>query len=208
LSADITIGFMLADINGNIVQFTNDNTHTSRFDFGTNYSLLNDRSFTYHTPATLADGDYRLWFMYKLANPAITSYSYLANCPNIPRFISVKVQNGVMYFSTPVTESGQLSVTDLSASEEIGAGNKMQVSASISNAGKEYFDNVFFALIDNKDNYKYWLTIFPETHRFIWKYNQLNWKLRLELWFAAHHMYIISKVIKKTLAWQHLVRLS
>ena len=61
---------------------------------------------------------------------------------------------------------------------------------------------------DNKDNYKYWLTIFPETHRFIWKYNQLNWKLRLELWFAAHHMYIISKVIKKTLAWQHLVRLS
>ena len=154
LSADITIGFMLADINGNIVQFTSNNTHTSNFNFGTNYSLLNDKSFTYHTPATLADGDYRLWFMYKLANPAITSYSYLANCPNIPRFISVKVQNGVMYFSTPATESGQLSVTDLSAPEEVGAGTKFQVSASISNAGKEYFDNVFFALIDNNDNYK------------------------------------------------------
>ncbi len=154
LSSDITIGFMLADINGNIVQFTNDNTHTSNFNFGTNYSLLNDKAFIYHTPATLADGDYRLWFMYKLANPAITSYSYLANCPNIPRFISVKVQNGVMYFSTPVTESGQLSVTDLSAPEEVGAGNKMGVSASISNAGKEYFDNVYFALIDNNDNYK------------------------------------------------------
>jgi hypothetical protein len=154
LSSDITIGFMLADINGNIVQFTSDNTHTSNFNFGTNYSLLNDKAFIYHTPASLADGDYRLWFMYKLANPAITSYSYLANCPNIPRFISVKVQNGVMYFSTPVTESGQLSVTDLSAPEEVGAGNKMGVSASISNAGKEYFDNVYFALIDNNDNYK------------------------------------------------------
>ena len=154
LSADITIGFMLADINGNIVQFTNNNTHTSRFDFGTNYSLVNDKSFTYHTPTSLADGDYRLWFMYKLANPEISSYSYLANCPNIPRFISVKVQNGVMYFSTPVTESGQLSVTDLTAPEVVGAGNKMGVSASISNAGKEYFDNVFFALIDNNNNYK------------------------------------------------------
>ena len=154
LSADITIGFMLSDINGNQVQFTSNNTHTFNFDFGTNYSLINDRYFVYHTPASLADGDYRLWLVYKLANPEITGYSYLTNCPNIPRYINVKVQNGVMYFSTPVTESGQLSVTDLAAPEMVGAGNKMNVSASISNAGKEYFDNVFFALIDNKDNYK------------------------------------------------------
>ena len=92
--------------------------------------------------------------MYKLANPAVTGFSYLANIPNIPKYINVKVQNGVMYFSTPATESGQLSVTELVAPNVVGAGNKMEVSASISNAGKEYYDNVFFALINNEDEYK------------------------------------------------------
>lgn len=153
LSTDITIGFMLSDLNGNVVFFPSNNTHTYNFVFGSNYSL-NNKSFTYHTPASLADGDYRLWFMYKLANPAVVGFSYLANIPNIPRYINVKVQNGVMYFSDPVTESGQLSVTDLNAPNVVGAGNKMEVTASISNAGKEYYDNVFFALINNDDEHK------------------------------------------------------
>lgn len=153
LSTDITIGFMLSDLSGNVVYFPGNNTHTYNFIFGTNYSL-NNQSFTYHTPASLADGDYRLWFMYKLANPAIVGFSYLANIPNIPRYINVKVQNGVMYFSEPVTESGQLSVTSLSAPNVVGAGNKMEVTASISNAGKEYYDNVFFALINQDEEYK------------------------------------------------------
>ena len=59
---------------------------------------------------------------------------------------------------------------------------------------------------NNKDDYKYWLTVFPETHQHIWKFSQLDRKLRLELWFAAHHMFGISKVIKKMLTWQHQVR--
>lgn len=154
LSTDITIGFMLSDMNGNVVSFPSNNTSTSTFDFGTNYSLMNPKSFSYHTPASLADGNYRLWFMYKLGNPAVAGFSYLANTPNIPRYINVKVQNGVMYFSTPATESGQLSVTDLVAPNVVGAGNKVEVSASISNAGKEYYDDVYFALINKDDNYK------------------------------------------------------
>ena len=154
LSADIAIGFMLSDLNGNVVYFPGNNTITLNFVFGSNYSRINNSSFTYHTPASLADGDYRLWFMYKLANPAVTGFSYLANIPNIPKYINVKVQNGVMYFLEPVTESGQLSVTELVAPNVVGAGNKMKVSASISNAGKEYYDNVFFALINNEDEYK------------------------------------------------------
>ena len=154
LSTDITIGFMLSDLSGNVVYFPGNNTQTYNFIFGTNYSRINDKFIPFNTPATLADGDYRLWFMYKWANPAVTGFSYLANIPNIPKFINVKVQNGVMYFSEPETESGQLSVTELEASNVVGAGNKMQVTASISNTGKEYYDNVFFALINNEDEYK------------------------------------------------------
>ena len=154
LSTDITIGFMLSDLNGNVVYFPGNNTQTYNFIFGTNYSRINDKFIPFNTPATLADGDYRLWFMYKWANPAVTGFSYLANIPNIPKFINVKVQNGVMYFSEPETESGQLSVTDLDASNIVGAGSQMNVTASITNTGKEYYSNVFFALIDNNDNYK------------------------------------------------------
>ena len=63
-----------------------------------------------------------------------------------------------------------------------------------------------FALVwnfENKDNYKEWLNIFPETHKYIWQFKQIEWKLRLELWFAAHHMFYIAKFISKGLEWQH-----
>ena len=59
---------------------------------------------------------------------------------------------------------------------------------------------------NNTDDYKYWLHIFPETHQYIWKYKRLDWKLRLELWFAAHHMFCISKAIKKMLTLHHNIR--
>lgn len=56
---------------------------------------------------------------------------------------------------------------------------------------------------DNLDNYHYWLKVAPETHQYIWTFKQIDWKLRLELWFAAHHMFFFAKLIKKTLEWQH-----
>ena len=59
---------------------------------------------------------------------------------------------------------------------------------------------------ENKANYKEWLTIFPETHKFIWDFKQIEWKLRLELWFAAHRMYYTAKAIRIGLEWQHKIR--
>ena len=59
---------------------------------------------------------------------------------------------------------------------------------------------------DNTNNYHYWLDVFPETHRYIWKFKQLDWKLRIELWAAAHHMFPLAKAIKKTLDYQHRLR--
>ncbi len=59
---------------------------------------------------------------------------------------------------------------------------------------------------DNKEDYLYWLNIFPETHKHIWSYKEIDWKLRLELWFAAHKMYGISRCIKKGLDWQYQLK--
>ena len=59
---------------------------------------------------------------------------------------------------------------------------------------------------DNYNNYKYWLQVFPETHPYIWSFSKIDWKLRLELWFASHHMYYTAQTIKKILNWQHSIR--
>ena len=59
---------------------------------------------------------------------------------------------------------------------------------------------------DDINNYYYWLDTFPETHKNIWKYKRLNWIFRLQLWFAAHHMFSISKIIKKVIEFQHNLR--
>lgn len=59
---------------------------------------------------------------------------------------------------------------------------------------------------DNYNNYLYWLQVFPETHHRILSFNQIEWKLRIELWFAAHHMFYFAKAIKKMLEWQHKIR--
>ena len=56
---------------------------------------------------------------------------------------------------------------------------------------------------DNYENYRYWLKTFPETHRHIWRYKELDWKLRIELWFAAYHMFVVARFIKKTLELRH-----
>lgn len=59
---------------------------------------------------------------------------------------------------------------------------------------------------DSTENYRYWLDIFPETHQYIWKFKKLDWKLRMELWAAAHRLYPVAKIIKIILDCQHRLR--
>ena len=60
--------------------------------------------------------------------------------------------------------------------------------------------------IDNRENYQEWLNTYPETNKHIWKYIQLSWKQRLELWFAANNMLPAAKTFRKLLEWQHYIR--
>ena len=59
---------------------------------------------------------------------------------------------------------------------------------------------------NNYKNYKRWLQLFPETNDMIWSFNKIDWKLRLELWLAAHHMYYLAKAISKGLYLQSRFR--
>ena len=60
--------------------------------------------------------------------------------------------------------------------------------------------------LDNNENYKNWLSIYPETNKLIWQYKQLSWKQKLELWLAANKMLPAAKSFKRMLEWQHKIR--
>lgn len=60
--------------------------------------------------------------------------------------------------------------------------------------------------LENKENYQEWLNIYPETNKHIWQYEQLSWKQKLELWFAANNMLPVAKSFKRMLEWQHKIR--
>jgi glycosyltransferase involved in cell wall biosynthesis len=53
---------------------------------------------------------------------------------------------------------------------------------------------------------KKWLNLFPETHSFIWKYKQFSWKRRVELWLAAHNMFVLARCFQRMLKIQHKIR--
>ena len=60
--------------------------------------------------------------------------------------------------------------------------------------------------LNNRNNYQDWLNIYPETNKCIWKYDQLDWKRKTELWFASNNMLPIAKVFKQLLEFQHKIR--
>ena len=60
--------------------------------------------------------------------------------------------------------------------------------------------------LNNKNNYQDWQSIFPETNKYIWKYDQLDWKRKTELCLAANNMLPIAKTFKHLLEFQHKIR--
>ena len=60
--------------------------------------------------------------------------------------------------------------------------------------------------LKNERLYKEWLHIYPETNKSIWKYEQIDWKRKCELWLAANHMLPVAKVFLKLLGLQYRIR--
>ena len=60
--------------------------------------------------------------------------------------------------------------------------------------------------LNDKNNYQDWLSIYPETNKNIWEYDQLDWKRKTELWLAAKNMLPMAKTFKQLLEFQHKIR--
>lgn len=59
---------------------------------------------------------------------------------------------------------------------------------------------------NNEDYNRSWLQLFPETHKYIWKYKQFSWKRRMELWLAAHNLFSFARLFQRILRFQHNIR--
>lgn len=59
---------------------------------------------------------------------------------------------------------------------------------------------------DNKELYKEWLRVYPETNKYIWQYDQIDWKHKIELWFAANRMLPAAKAFKFILEFRTKIR--
>lgn len=58
----------------------------------------------------------------------------------------------------------------------------------------------------NEKLYKEWLSIYPETNKNIWRYEQIDWKQKCELWLASNKMLPAARLFKKLLDIQHIIK--
>lgn len=56
------------------------------------------------------------------------------------------------------------------------------------------------------ENNSAWLNLFPETHHYIWRFKQYNWKRRLEFWLASRNLFSFARLFQKALDFQHTIR--
>ena len=72
---------------------------------------------------------------------------------------------------------------------------------------RKFFSKIPLVIYFNSvENYKKWLNIYPETHKHIMNYKQLNLYLRVELWFAANKMFYVSKAIRHIIILLHNIK--
>ena len=60
--------------------------------------------------------------------------------------------------------------------------------------------------MNNLNSYQDWLNIYPETNKHIWQYNQIDWKQKMRLWFAANGMLSLARIFQFILIKQHKIR--
>jgi len=60
--------------------------------------------------------------------------------------------------------------------------------------------------LSKQRDYQEWLCLYPETHKLIWKYDQLDWKIKLKLWLAANKMPLAATFFQKSLEQQRRIR--
>ena len=113
-------------------------------------------------------------------------------------------------------DSGSFQHTEKSINSVIEVARRIDVLMKETGNYEKYINEILFrkfslkcALIerfDNKENNKRWLSLFPETHQFIWSFKQYNWKQRIEFWLAAHNLFFVASFVQNMLNSQYAAK--
>lgn len=113
-------------------------------------------------------------------------------------------------------DSGSFQHTQESVNSVIEVARRIDMLMKETGNYEKYINEILFrkfslkcALIerfDNKENNKTWLSLFPETHQFIWSFKQYNWKQRIEFWLAAHNLFFVASFVQNMLNSQYAAK--
>ncbi len=136
---------------------------------------------------------------------------------NMQLYINAKIITGIdkpLYHYTHTAASsseGKITPQSIYSCAEVGRRVKLLVTKA--GYGRRFAKEIAFRQFTlkfglvrkfkNDDNYKTWLTIAPETHKYIWQYTQYNKILRLMLWLAAYRMMPIAQIINCAIEWKN-----
>lgn len=136
---NITSAFVITDVNDNIVEVVASTERDLLMSLGSRYTASVERNTAINfTPSTnLADGDYRLHFMYKCPDAGINEYKLYDHSPAIKGYLNVHVENGVMTFSKPATGSA-LAVESFNYPAEVGDNTFFKGEIIFTNTGNDF----------------------------------------------------------------------
>ena len=113
-------------------------------------------------------------------------------------------------------DSGSFQHTEKSIKSVIEVARRIELLMKETGNYEKYEKEILFrkfsmkcALVTDFNNKAYnreWLNLFPETHSYIWEFKQFSWKRRVELWLAAHHLFLMARAFQQLLRIQHSIR--
>ena len=138
---------------------------------------------------------------------------------NLNLYLHAKMVMGIdnpFYHYCHTEDSGSFQHTEKSINSVIEVARRIEVLMKETGNYEKYINEILFrkfslkcALIerfDNKENNKRWLSLFPETHQFIWSFKQYNWKQRIEFWLAAHNLFFVASFVQNMLNSQYAAK--
>ena len=117
------------------------------YNFGTSFPANHSLGWgtQYKVPASLADGDYEIYFGYNI-DPDAEYYSWPRMATGKSDHVCMRVSGGVAYFSEAPSDA-TLTVERIAVPEHVTQGSAFDVEATLGSVGGEYYNNVYVALL-------------------------------------------------------------
>ena len=148
---DITYAYVLTDNDDKIVEIYREQDLSMKLGTRYTHNVSRKNAFTITPGATLQDGDYRLWLMYKCETAGVDDYRPYDHSPLTAGYVVAHVENGTMTFTKPKVGNPQLKVASFEYPEFVGDNSFFNAKLIFTNSGDEFYGNIHVAIKDNAE---------------------------------------------------------